>query len=72
MLRELQGGCLAPIGAVSNYENETVYLRGVVLSPDGQTKFESKLSNARLSPIELGRHVARQLLEQGADQILNN
>ena len=49
-LKELEGGCSAPIGALAFIKNEEVHFRGIILSEDGSKKVEVK----RCKP--LGNH----------------
>ncbi|QEH18768.1 hydroxymethylbilane synthase [Histophilus somni] len=77
----LQGGCQVPIGAYAILENNQLYLRGLVgdvhgsqiLSAEGQFElsldFESSQSAVQKAE-ELGVSIAEQLLQQGADKIL--
>ena len=49
-LKELEGGCSAPIGALAFIKNEEVHFHGIILSEDGSKKVEAK----RSAP--LGKH----------------
>ena len=70
MLRQLQGGCLAPIGAISRVETGELELNGVVLSKDGKEKISAN-SKGRLSePEALGSEVAEMLISQGAKKMI--
>ena len=62
MLRELQGGCSAPIAALGTVKDSALTLHGRVLSLDGKQMFDAQQS-APLSdePERLGINVARQL-----------
>ena len=70
MLRELGGGCHVPIGARSEMATGTLTLRGVVLSPDGTRRIDAVGSGPTSDAEMLGLHVARQLRQQGADELL--
>ncbi len=70
MLKNLQGGCLAPIGVTSRVEGDTLSLTGVVLSADGSTRLKSSNAAARSDFLQLGESVARELLDSGADGLL--
>ena len=67
MLRELRGGCSAPIAALGTVKDSLLTLHGRILSPDGKKMFDAQqsvsLSSASLSdePERLGGNVARQL-----------
>lgn len=49
-LKELEGGCSSPIGALAFIKNEEVHFHGIILSEDGSKKVEAK----RSAP--LGKH----------------
>jgi hydroxymethylbilane synthase len=62
MLRELQGGCSAPIAALGTVKDSTLTLHGRILSPDGKSMFDATLSSPLSEDAELlGISVARQL-----------
>lgn len=75
VMRELEGGCSVPIGVASVWTSDysTMELSAVVSSLDG-----SKILTAKRSLVvesisdaqELGSQVARQLLKEGASQLL--
>ena len=69
-LRELGGGCQLPIAAHAWQEAECLRMVGVVASPDGSKIFRAAASGAREQPETLGRHVAEDLLKQGAGSVL--
>jgi len=72
LLRTLQGGCMAPVGAWGRVDNDHIHLSAAVLSPDGK----SRLTHASNAPVSeataLGRGVAEVLLSRGAGQLLND
>lgn len=70
MLRQLQGGCLAPIGAVSSVNDGDLVLDGVVLSKDGQQKICAKSNGPQTDPEAVGRQVAEMLKSQGAEKVM--
>ncbi len=65
----LEGGCRVPIGAIGHASGEKLSFYGCVFSLDGQKKLfssaEGKLDDAQ----DLGKQVARRLLEQGAKEL---
>ncbi|MBO0331027.1 hydroxymethylbilane synthase [[Muricauda] lutisoli] len=69
-LRTLEGGCTAPIGALAQIKDETVYFEGVVFSLDGKQKIgikkEVKLSNVQ----RLGKISAEEVLQKGGDKLM--
>ncbi|HVW09345.1 MAG TPA: hydroxymethylbilane synthase [Bryobacteraceae bacterium] len=70
MLSELGGGCQVPIGAFATLENTEMFLTGAVFSPDGAAMIRYTATGECTKPAELGRSVARVLLERGAREIL--
>jgi hydroxymethylbilane synthase len=69
LLRELNGGCQVPIAGYAEVQGDgTVWLRGMVATPDGETVLRADA----VSPdgVEAGRLVARKLRAMGADRIL--
>lgn len=70
MNNHLQGGCQVPIGGYAVLQNNQIYLRALVGALDGskiiRTEGKSAVENAEV----LGVQVGQQLLEQGADKIL--
>ena len=68
MLRELEGGCRVPVGVSTVSEGSMVRLRGVVASPDGALVYRGEAEGEE--PEEVGKRLARGLLEQGAAVVL--
>ena len=70
MNNHLQGGCQVPIGGYAVLQDNQIYLRALVGALDGskiiRTEGKSAVENAEV----LGVQVGQQLLEQGADKIL--
>ena len=70
LLRNLQGGCLAPLGAWARVEHDLLQLDAVVLDIQGAQKIASS-AHAPVDQHEaLGRKVAEDLLSRGAGQLL--
>ena len=66
MLREMRGGCSAPIAALGTVKNSILTLHGRVLSLDGKQMFETTQSTPLSSDPELlGIAVARELIAIG-------
>ena len=63
MLREMRGGCSAPIAALGRVNDSVLTLHGRILSADGKQRFDS-IQSAPLSsdPELLGIGVARELI----------
>ena len=72
MLRALFAGCLAPVGAVTAVNDQTLTLTGVVLGTDGQTRIEASASNSLDQYAALGKNVAQALVDKGADELLKS
>jgi len=67
-VRTLDGGCDVPIASYAVTEADGIWLRARVGSPDGHTLLFAEGRGS--DPEVLGADVARQLLAQGADDIL--
>ncbi len=72
-LRELRGGCLAPIGIHARYEGDALVAWGVVGAPDGRAALRERVGAAadtRERAQALGVSLARALIKRGADSLL--
>ena len=76
MLNALQGGCQVPIGVQSWMSDNTLHLRGEVISLDGKILYTSEKQVAECVSMDiaesLGLLVARELIEQGASSIIGD
>jgi len=83
MNAKLQGGCQVPIGSYATLTPDTsgnmiLHLSGLVANVDGTQLLESDESvileqdaaTQVQQAISLGQHIAQQLLDQGAGEIL--
>ncbi len=70
MNNRLEGGCQVPIAGFALLNEDQLWLRGRVGSPDGSTLLEAEARGASNNPEALGRAVAEALLNQGAGDIL--
>lgn len=70
MLRTLRGGCLAPVGAWGRRIDGGLQLDGVVLSPDGKNRIFASSVLPPQAAETLGEAVARELLAQGAGELI--
>ena len=72
VLATLGGGCLVPLGAHATIaaDGETMRLLAVVASPDGRRLLRVERTGRASRPVALGRMVARELLRQGAGEIV--
>ncbi len=68
MLDKLGGGCQVPIGGYAFLEKGVIHMRAIVASPDGSRVIRAQLSG--VDPVRTGASLARNLLEQGAEEIL--
>lgn len=73
-LKALEGGCTAPIGALAKYNeaDDTITLKGVLLSIDGK----DKIGIEKIVPIgewkKLGYHTAQEILNNGGEELMKN
>lgn len=70
-LKRLGGGCHVPIGARARIDGEQLKIIGVVARPDGGALCRGEIAGRLTDAADLGRRLADQLLEDGADQLLN-
>lgn len=70
-LRELEGGCQVPIGVDTQIEGDTLTLKGIVASLDGQRLAKDSVTGATNDAEALGTELAKKLRQQGAQEILD-
>lgn len=70
-LQELQGGCQVPIGALARIEDDILNITGVIAGLDGTPFYQAGVAGASSSAAALGKNLARQLLQQGGNTILD-
>jgi hydroxymethylbilane synthase len=70
-MARLGGGCHVPIGAYAMVEEGSLWFRGLVSSPDGQTVLRGENRGPIDQPEALGRTLAEDLLARGAVELLN-
>ncbi|MFS1523255.1 hydroxymethylbilane synthase [Microbulbifer sp. 2304DJ12-6] len=70
LVKHLNGGCQVPIGCYAELQDGSLWLRGLVGSPDGSTLIRAECRGAASSGAVLGTQLAKQLLADGADKIL--
>lgn len=69
-LATLGGGCDLPVAAYATIENDTVFLRGLIASMNGQTILRAR--DSALDGVALGKEIARKLLEDyGGNSLLS-
>lgn len=69
-LKELQGGCQVPIACLARFQDDNIVLQGLAASLDGSRIFRGCGEGSRDQAAEIGRDLARQLLTEGADLVL--
>ncbi len=70
MLNALRAGCMAPVGTVSNIQQQQLALTGVVFSSDGSEKIEASEVGSFEQSLDVGKKVAEKLLENGASRLI--
>jgi hydroxymethylbilane synthase len=68
LLAALGGGCSLPVAAMATVAGESIYLQGIVAAPDGSRLIRWQAEGR--DPLELGQHLAAELLAQGAGELL--
>ncbi|MDB4837806.1 hypothetical protein OAH87_04990 [Marinomonas sp.] len=71
MNKHLNGGCQAPIACFAELQENTLWLRGLVGSPDGTTMLRSEIYGSKEDPETLGIQLADELIGKGAKNILD-
>ena len=70
LLAELEGGCQVPLGAWARIEDGQMRMDARVLSADGAEAIHRSAEGAPENSEQLGRQLARELLDAGADRLL--
>ncbi len=70
-LRGLGGGCQFPIAAHAILDDGLLKLDGLVAKPDGSEILRDSLSGSSEDPEALGSALANQLIQHGANSLLN-
>jgi hydroxymethylbilane synthase len=72
-LSTLEAGCSAPVAALAEVtEDDEIYLRGAVISVDGSYALKLSRTGTLADAEQIGRLLAADLLEDGADHVLGN
>lgn len=66
----LEGGCQVPIAGYATLQYGKIHIEGRVGSVDGQTLLRAELNDEIHNAQQLGENLARNLLEQGAGDLL--
>lgn len=69
-LNEMEAGCSAPVGAFAWLDGNDLILHAVALKTDGTLQYDIELKAPSAQAKGLGRKAARELLEQGADKLV--
>ena len=72
LLKELEGGCQVPIGALAEVKRNGLYLDAMVGSLDGSITYRKKVRGNKLQPEKLGKLLAKDLKKVGAKIILDD
>ena len=70
-LKELEGGCTAPIGAFAEINNDVISLTGHISSFDGKKYITNQTASQYNNSDKLGITLAKQMLRDGGDKILS-
>lgn len=70
LLRELEGGCQVPIASLARITGDIIHLEGLVASMDGKLVIKGFESGHLDQAVEIGKLLAQNLLNRGADSIL--
>jgi len=70
LLRSLEGGCQAPVGALAAVRSGSIVLEAVVAGTDGLVLIRDAMAGDLSAAEDLGEKLASVLLERGADDIL--
>jgi hydroxymethylbilane synthase len=71
-LRTIEGGCQLPVGTLTSWMGDTLQLRAIVLSPDGQDHIAGDHAGEARRAESVGVELAKRLLSQGADRLLES
>jgi hydroxymethylbilane synthase len=70
LVSQLEGGCNVPIGSFATLNDDQITLTGLVASLDGKTMYKKELSDLKTNAVALGRKMGNELIEMGADRIM--
>lgn len=68
--RRLQGGCQVPIAAYAEVHHQEIHLRALVSNRSGMKILRSRLTGSCDHADDIGKRVAEELIQQGAEKIL--
>ncbi len=70
MNKRLNGGCQVPIAGFAEIQDDQIFMRGLVGSPDGMVLYRAEKRGSCTQAEAIGQAIADDLLAQGADKIL--
>ncbi|MFT4578803.1 MAG: hydroxymethylbilane synthase [Nitrospinales bacterium] len=70
LVSQLEGGCNVPIGSFATLNGDQITLKGLVASLDGKTMYKKELTDLKTNAVALGRRMGNELIEMGADRIM--
>lgn len=70
LLRELEGGCQVPLGALARRERDELFVEACVFSSDGKDFVRRELRGSIDEADAVGKRLGQILIEAGADRIL--
>ncbi len=70
LVSQLEGGCNVPIGSFATLNGDQITLTGLVASLDGKTMYKKEMTDTKTNAISLGRKMGNELIEMGADRIM--
>ncbi|MGB5388356.1 MAG: hydroxymethylbilane synthase, partial [Eudoraea sp.] len=71
-LKELEGGCTAPIGALATIENNLLHFKGILLSIDGQRTVSIDKKIRLADAIDFGKACAQEVLFDGGKELMRD
>ncbi len=72
LLRDLEAGCSAPVGAYAHAADAVLTLRAVVVAADGAREYRVRRAGPVAGAADLGAAAAAELLDQGAASLLGS
>jgi hydroxymethylbilane synthase len=72
LLKRLEGGCQVPLGALAQIESGRLKLEAAVFSANGSDAVRREISGSPDEAESLGKRLAEELLETGAEAILTS
>lgn len=70
-LRELEGGCQVPIGALAQLQGTEIILQGFIANLAGKNRIHGKVTGQQHDAENVGIRLAKELLNRGGRTILN-